>query len=151
MKRYLHFIILALISLLTSFYASSRERDYTDRAIVRDGKLQVDIKFDLDTLKIGSNRQLYLSPILMDGNGNKEVLPALLVNGRNMHYAYERKTIKRGGPNNYRIYKEVRRINGKQQSVDYSTVIPLESWMRQQGTKIVLVEDTCGCGHEFGS
>lgn len=151
MKRYLHLIIIALISILTSFYVSSREISYTDRAVVRDGKLQVDIKFDLDTLKLGANRQIYLSPVLIDGKGNKEVLPALLVNGRNMHYAYERKTIKKGGTNNYSIYKEVRRLNGQPQSVDYSTSVPLEAWMRQQGTKIVLVQDTCGCGHEFGS
>lgn len=117
-----------------------------------DGQLEISYHFVLDSMKLGANKQLYISPIVEGPDGNKVALPSLLINGRNMHYAYERGSISRNGSgHNYDVLKEVCRNNGKAQTVDYKTVIPFQSWMRNPLTKIHLVVDSCGCGKEYAS
>lgn len=118
---------------------------------MRDDRVSVSIDFVLDSLHMRSNQQMYVSPVLEDNLGNRIALPALLVNGRNMHYAWERGSVKRGGAHNYEVYREVRRHNGKPQSVEYSWSVPYESWMLRPGAHLTLVADSCGCGHEYGS
>lgn len=151
MKRYMTIFMFALLVGFSAVIANADKGEFANRAKVNDGQLQVDIRFDLDSIKLGANRQLFISPVIEDGKGNREVLPALLVTGRNMHYAYERKSIKRGGPAGYDIYKEVRRTNGKPQSIDYRASVDFEDWMRSPDARIALLKDTCGCGKELGS
>ena len=54
---------------------------------------EVRVRFDivLDDLKLGSDQQLYITPVIQEGD-SAAVLPAVLVNGRNMHYGYQRNT-----------------------------------------------------------
>ena len=73
------------------------------------------------------------------------MLPAVLVNGRNMHYGYERGTAPRN-PNYPVIQHEVRRLNGKAQSYNYTAQTPIQPWMLSAKTKVVLHQDSCGCG-----
>lgn len=115
------------------------------------GELRVDMRIVLDSVSLGANGQLFIIPLVEDGIGNRSVLPAVLAQGRNMHYAWQRGTVERGGQHNYTIYKEVRRRNGQSQTVDYSAGIPCEKWMFGSGVRVVLKTDTCGCGHELGS
>ena len=115
-------------------------------------KLEISYRFVLDSLKLGANKQLYLSPVVEGPEGNKIVLPSVLINGRNMHYAYERGSISRNGEkHNYDVIKEVRRINGKPQTVDYAVYLPFQSWMMNPSTEIRLLVDSCGCGKEYAS
>lgn len=108
--------------------------------------LDVMVRFDivLDSLKLGANKQLYITPVIEDGT-NSQVLPAVLVNGRNMHYGYERGTAPRN-PNYPVIQHEVRRLNGKAQSYNYTAQTPIQPWMLSAKTKVVLHQDSCGCG-----
>lgn len=115
------------------------------------GELRVDMQMKLDSIKLGSNQQIYITPIVQDDKGNKVALPTVLAQGRNMHYAWERGSIDRNGKKDYTIYTEVRRLNGKPQTIDYSAGIPYEQWMFDPSTHLVLTSDSCGCGKMFGS
>lgn len=111
----------------------------------------VRVRFDivLDSLKLGRDKQLYITPVVEDGT-NTAVLPAILVNGRNMHYGYLRGT----APVNPRypsIYKEVWRHNGTAQSVEYVAETRIQPWMLRPGARVVLHQDSCGCGVNLGS
>lgn len=141
-------VLMASASLVPSFGGITQSRP---RVSMADGKLDVAISFTLDSLRLGGNKQIFITPVIEDGKGNREVLPSLLINGRNMHYAYDRGSIRRGGDHNYTVLQEVRRYNGKPQSVDYATTVAYSSWMLAPGASIKVVSDSCGCGHEVGS
>lgn len=151
MKQYIYLLLLTLLAGSASLMAKVDNIQSINRVRVNEGRLMVDLSLELDSIRLGANRQLFISPAIEDADGHREILPAVLVNGRNMHYAYERNTIKRGGPNGYEILKEVRRLNGKQQRVDYSTAVKMEGWMLHPDARIVLMKDSCGCGHDIGS
>lgn len=109
------------------------------------------IRFDivLDSLKLGRNKQLYITPVVEDGT-NQAVLPTVLVNGRNMHYGYLRGT----APKNAHypvIYKEVWRHNGTKQAMEYVAETRIQSWMLNPQAHVVLRTDSCGCGVDLGS
>lgn len=143
---------LAFMLIAASTFASAADILNSKSTIkVYDNQVAVKIDFVLDSLNLKPNQQLYVSPVLEDGSGNRVVLPAILVNGRNMHYAWQRGTIKRGGEHNYVVAQELRRLNGKQQHIEYSHTVPYAKWMRSPSAHLVLVGDSCGCGHEYGS
>lgn len=116
-----------------------------------NGRLHVDMEIVLDSLHLRGNEQVYITPVLEDGNGNASVLPSVVANGRNMHLAWERGTIRRDAGAGYTIYTELRRLNGKAQSVGYEAAVPVEPWMISDAAHMVLVTDSCGCGHRYGS
>lgn len=68
----------------------------------------------LDALNLGADKQVFITPIIMGDENEEAILPSVLVSGRNMHYAYERGSL-RGFENikNRDILREVRRYNGK--------------------------------------
>ena len=141
---------LLLSALCLSAYASDI-LDSKSHIRLHDDKVNVKIDFRLDSMKMKGNQQLYISPVLEDGKGNRVVLPALLINGRNMHYAWERGSIRRDAAKHYEVKEEVCRRNGKPQSVEYSHDVAYEPWMLQPAARITLVADSCGCGHQYGS
>lgn len=111
----------------------------------------IDVRFDLvlDSLRLGSNQQLYVTPVVENGS-NTVLLPSVLVNGRNMHYGYLRGTMP-VSENYSSVAYEIRRENGKAQSLEYSAQTPFRQWMYADGTRIKLVVDSCGCGVPAGS
>lgn len=151
MKRQIYILLFTILAGTFSVFAGDDTPELKSRVRVRDGKLEVDINFVLDSIRLKANRQMFLTPMIEDSEGNREYLPTLLVNGRNMQIACLRKTIKRGGRNNYDVKQAVRRYNGKHQTVDYSASVPLETWMRMPGARVMLLKDTCGCGRELGN
>lgn len=114
------------------------------------GYFHVSMDLVLDSLHLGSNRQLYVTPVISGPEGAEVVMPSVLITGRNMHYVYERGGIKVKGLENYDVVTEVRRLNGKAQSVPYSEKTGLRSWMRDDDAALKLVYDTCGCGRLSG-
>ena len=74
-----------------------------------DSTLRLTADVNLDAVKLGSNKQFYLTPILEDAKGNSEVLPSLLVNGHAMHIAYERKSLSGNAAHNHVVGEEARR------------------------------------------
>lgn len=118
-----------------------------------NGKLHVNAEIVLDSLNLKSNQQLFMTPVVSGTDGQSVVLPTVLVTGRNMHYAYERGTMR--GLSDYKkkydIIKEVRRDNGHDQIIDYSGSTTLQDWMRSQKISMQFKYDTCGCGVYAGT
>lgn len=87
---------------------------------------------------------------MADGLGNSVSLPAVLVSGRNMHYAIERGTLKTTDANHPVVAMEQRRLNGKPQSLSYIVNVPFENWMMGSTAEISFPTDECGCGAPKG-
>lgn len=94
---------------------------------------------------------MYVTPIVELPGAESQVLPSVLINGRNMHYAYERGSMPKDKGRDYTIAYEVRRHNGKAQSLDYKMTTPMQPWMMNTDASLRFVVDTCGCGHAYGS
>ncbi len=113
------------------------------------------MKFSADinvgSMKVASNKQVYLTPVISDGEGNSTTFPSVLINGRAMQIAWERGTVKT--PNNYEngIFTAIKRNNGKPQTIAYNATIPMQNWMWSPSASVKWVIDTCGCGHLSGS
>lgn len=113
-------------------------------------QLIVSADFMLDSLRLGANHQIYITPVLADDHGHSIALPAVLLSGRNMHYAIERKTIKAEDANHPRVAQEVRRNNGRPQTVAYLAQVPFERWMLDRTAEVSFPLDECGCGAPQG-
>lgn len=114
--------------------------------------MRVAMELVLDSLELGANHQLFVTPVLHSGAADsaRVVLPTVLLNGRNMHYAYERGSLRREIVDSYDLTAEVWRHNGSSQSVSYSETTPLRRWMYGPKAFLSIVYDTCGCGVPAG-
>lgn len=153
MKRICKFLLIIALLPLCALAAGHAGvlRNTGLRLTQSSGELYVATDFVLDSLRVGSNRQLYVTPVVEDPEGRRAVLPSVLINGRNMHYAYERGSLPKDKQTNYNVAYEVRRRNGKPQTLSYKASVPMESWMLSPAASVRLVVDTCGCGHPYGS
>lgn len=115
-----------------------------------DGYAYVNVDFNLDSLRLKGNQQVFLTPVIRGGADTAFVaLPSILVSGRNVHYAYERGSMKDfEAIRSHDILREVMRKNGRPQTEKYSRRIPLTDWMRLGGSVIEFVYDSCACGIE---
>lgn len=149
MKRIL-FFCLALVASASCLMANSKGFSAQNTSMkVSEGNLKVSTSLNLDSLNLKTNQQLYIIPVIEGLDGASQVLPAVLVNGRNMHYLYQRGTVKK--TLNYEVAQEVQRSNGKKQSVDYSATLPFRTWMLSSNSHLSFRTDTCGCGSLKGS
>lgn len=115
-------------------------------------KTTVSMDIALDSLVLGKNRQLFVTPYLEGANHQTALLPTLLVNGRNMQYVYERSGLTEKARETYNnINKVVKRQNGTSQSIDYLASVGIEPWMRRNEVTLRLSVDTCGCGVTVGN
>lgn len=104
----------------------------------------------LDSMEMGRNHQLFVTPVLTGAHGEEVVFPSVLINGRNMHYAYERKSLAKDVMQRYPIFEEVWRKNGSHQAVAYRGSAKAKRWMFSDGASMRLEFDTCGCGRTIG-
>ncbi|MBD5303896.1 MAG: DUF3868 domain-containing protein [Bacteroides sp.] len=155
MKRKLNIFVVALAAGLLSASAIATQKISTENIAFNrgGGKMHITADIVLDSLKLNSNQQIFMTPVLTGEEGESAVLPTVLVTGRGMHYAYERGTMR--GLKDYRkkydIVKEVRRDNGHNQTVDYTGSVAMQPWMRTQRISVQFRYDTCGCGVFAGS
>ncbi len=105
----------------------------------------------LDSLRLATNNQLFITPVLTGPDNQRTVFPSVLVNGRNMHYVYERSGLTAEQRKSYSLLRAVRRHNGKAESIDYLAKVPAERWMKNPATTLAFTLDTCGCGVNLGS
>ncbi|MDE7350787.1 MAG: hypothetical protein K2N25_06950 [Muribaculaceae bacterium] len=105
----------------------------------------------LDSLKLGANKQIYLTPVIEDANGNSEVLPSALINGRSMQISWNRGLIKASQKYTNGIEIVEKRHNGKPQTISYNVSVPMQKWMWNTTSSVKWVVDSCGCGHLAGS
>lgn len=116
----------------------------------RGDKFNLQLIYVLDSLRLSSNRQILVTPVVEGAKGQAEAFPTVLINGRNMHYAYERGTVRENLNELYDIITEVRRFNGKPQKMDYRAVIKFSDWMYDDNVTLSFRYDTCGCGRFVG-
>ncbi len=105
----------------------------------------------LDSLRLATNNQLFITPVLTGPDHQRTVFPSVPVNGRNMHYVYERSGLTAEQRKSYSLLRAVRRHNGKAESIDYLAKVPAERWMKNPATTLAFTLDTCGCGVNLGS
>lgn len=151
--KFYHKLMLAAAMPLTalSAVADSGSLSVSDLEFHRSGgKLHLSAQLVLDSVKLGSNHQILVTPIVSAPGVKSVALPTVLVNGRNMHYSYERGTLPRDLFSRYDIVSEVMRRNGKPQRVSYSASVPMQKWMYAKDARIELLYDTCGCGRAAG-
>lgn len=137
--------------------ASSQQDDGIARNISynragSDMLVSMDIVLD-STFRLGRNHQIYITPVIKGGGNDSAqsvVLPSVLVNGRNMQYAYERKALSRKVIESYNLVEVIRRHNGTLQQLSYAQSTPLHRWMYGPETSISIVFDSCGCGVPTG-
>lgn len=110
-----------------------------------DDRLRVSFRVVMDSLTLGRNDQLYVTPRL-DAAGFDEWLPSLLISGRNMHYAFKRGSVR---PETA-IVGEVRRLNGKEQAYEYTYSLDAQPWMDPASMSVELFTDPSGCGCKTG-
>lgn len=138
--------------------ASAKHRAYTGSYAVEDLKMnkigddfQVSLQFVLDSLRLSANHQMFVTPVVEQAGVPSVAFPTLLICGRNMHYAYGRGLMPKAQKERYDIYREVRRMNGTSQQVDYTASVPMEEWMMSPDTRVTFLVDTCGCGALTGT
>ena len=117
--------------------------------------LSVSADIVLDSLKLGSNKQIFITPVISaqeETPGSKTIqLPSVLVNGRNMHVSYERGVLRKFNEiRTHEIGQELQRHNGHPQTVAYTARIPMEEWMRSRAASVAFIYDECGCGVSAG-
>lgn len=153
-------MLLAGVSMIASGVSATDVR--TDNVDVRfaGGFLTVNADLVLDDVKLKSNHQVFVTPVITSlvANDTTQItdtihmdLPSVLVSGRNMHLSYLRGVLNKFPAIKRRdIMTEVERKNGKQQTVAYSSRIQLEPWMKSFNTSLAFVYDSCGCGTSLG-
>lgn len=100
--------------------------------------------FVFDSLRLGSNRQMVLVPVLEGTDGQTARFIPVIVNGRRQHIYHQRN----GNPR-YPQAIEVKHTTGQVHSLDYFSSLPFEPWM--DGASLRFATDTCGCGDLLGS
>ena len=113
------------------------------QVIRQEGKVVVDLDWNLDSLELDANRRMVFQVVITDGE-HRQVMPWVVVNGRKQQIMYDRHDHK-GFEKNTTV---IRRKNGSEQTVHYSAVLPDEEWMRN--ADVVVEEDACGCGDVLG-
>lgn len=143
-------IVLAVVAAGTSGVSAQNVSTANEDVRIAGDYLNISADLVLDSLRLRSNHQMLITPVI-EGDSTKMDLPSVLISGRNMHLSYLRGVLDRFPViREHEIRQEVKRKNGKAQSVEYTARIPLESWMKSKSVHLAFVYDSCGCGTSFG-
>ena len=128
--------------LLSAVTAGAQEIVVKDKIVEKAGSsLVMGMTLDLSQIRLAGNRSIVCTPVIVRGDSIRPLAP-VIINGRSRHILYERTG--RNRQENQEI--ELRRHNGKEQTVDYQVRTPYASWMNN--AEVALVTDECGCGWE---
>lgn len=149
MKKIIYSIFIVTLFLGTPIFLCA-QNIYKEQINVNSSQLQqkgdslyVSMQIDIEKLDIDNQRSLTLTPLL-SGNGNQRTLPPVLINGSTRHKVYERSiNLKKDQAEQLDFYKVVKE-NSLNNTIQYNTVIPYESWM--ETSQLQVKEDLCGCG-----
>ncbi|MBO5053094.1 MAG: DUF3868 domain-containing protein [Muribaculaceae bacterium] len=151
--NYITTILVAVISmpLMLTAAKTAGNIDVRDIKVARVGEnLNLTANIVLDDIHLSANKQLFITPLIESGENNSVIMPTVLVNGRNMHIAYQRGTIKRIVAR-YDVIDEVKRANGKSQTIIYDAKTQLQPWMLDPSATVKFTVDSCGCGQLAGT
>lgn len=151
MKKLITILIIFAASLVSAAAADDGGRILTRNVNVQQNgqKIVATLDIVLDSLRLASNRQVFVTPMLRGSTPSDIVrFPTVLVNGRNMQYVYERSGLCAEAQTEYggSVCQVVRRFNGKQQVIEYTNAVDALPWMDKQDLTFALVLDHCGCG-----
>lgn len=128
--------------LLSAVTAGAQEIVVKDKIVEKAGSsLVMGMTLDLSQIRLAGNRSIVCTPVIVRGDSIRPLAP-VIINGRSRHILYERTG--RNRQENQEI--ELRRRNGKEQTVDYQVRTPYASWMNN--AEVAFVTDECGCGWE---
>lgn len=100
-----------------------------------DNNLLVNMTLDLSDMKLKSDREVSLAPVIAFGDSTL-TLPRVVVAGRNRYIQNQRKRHLAEG-------EVLTRPGGE---VAYTAIVPYSQWM--ESASLSLAEDFCGCGFE---
>ncbi len=103
-----------------------------------DGLFALSMQLDADSLPMGANRRIVLTPWLIGAHDSVAFHP-VVINGRRQQIMYRRR--------DYRQYEGAQVVawkSGEDRSIDYKDQTTYAQWMRN--ANIVVREDLCGCG-----
>lgn len=138
--------IIAAVALALTATATKTSREQVPTGIITDsvvtgvanGKLHLDMTLHFDSLQLHSNRRIVYTPVLTAvDSGCQIAFTPVMINGRRQHISYERN---KGDFEGY----ELRRYDGKAQSLDYTAAVDYQPWMDY--ATLWLTNDYCGCG-----
>ena len=98
----------------------------------------------LDGVKVSSNNQLTIAPMMRTANGQRFFLSPVIIQGKSRYKLYQR-SLKLNGPSASLDAYAVTKTNAKylRYSIPYHTTIPYQSWMKN--SSLYVVADLCGC------
>lgn len=103
-----------------------------------NGRMNVDMLFDVSALRVRPNYSLQITPVLSNGREMVQ-LPPVVIDGRRRSIVHARQESE--GYESINTY--VRRHNNKDQVIEYDADIPMEEWI--YGSELVLREEWCSC------
>ena len=138
--------ILAVTTVSAQDVVSTKDSRVSNFEVSRaNGKLTIDMDIDISDIEVGADETLILTPTI-EKNGRTLELPSVEIMGRRAWMYYRRNGEVPVTSNPLyadRIAKRAERKAGQKQSVDYTTTVPFEDWMR--GSTVVVKEGSCGC------
>ena len=99
-----------------------------------EDKLFVSMKLDLKELKLPSNHELVLTPMLVGVDDSMPMNPVILA-GRNRFYYYLR--------NEKELNSRILCRAGEEELFTYQATVPFVKWMEE--SELVMHRDSCGC------
>lgn len=146
MKRHITTIIMAVIMAALSAHADDNLPRLAQRTIAvdgvstarADGLFALSMRLDADSLFMGANRRIVLTPWLIGAHDSVAFHP-VVINGSRQQIMYRRR--------DHRQYEGAQVVawkSGEVCSIDYKDQTSYAPWMRN--ADIVVREDLCGCG-----
>lgn len=154
MKKAILFIFCVVLSLGTQARVDAgRILPQDVKTGMAHGECVVSMQLVLDSLNLGRNQQIFVTPLISSQSKQKSVaLPSVVVSGRSMHYVYLRNgQTKATGKARYQIAEELWHRKNTSETVSYRQSLPFEDWMMSGDVRVTLALDTCGCGVFSGS
>lgn len=107
-----------------------------------DNTLYISMNVDPVNLKLKGNQELVITPILL-GEENNQVLPCIIIAGRNRYYSHLR--------NNKMSKEEFRSLyrSKDKEVIRYQTSVAYADWMER--SELVMEDSRCGCLSELQS
>lgn len=106
----------------------------------------VDFDIILRNYSVTADRQLILTPVIADANGNERIMPDIIVNGKRRANIYQRMQRLDRMPDSliYHVTNTPKEIVNE--TFHYRFRVPYEGWMKEAG--VFLYADLCGCAGE---
>lgn len=139
MKRHITLILTVYLSVFAAYSQDMKEVDIKDYTLeLKDGRLKLDMDFDLDALDVRTTKVVILTPCIINGKDTL-MLKSIGVYGRNRRIYYERNA----------QYKPTMvgdmdlKPSQTDDIIDYSASVTFQDWM--DGCSVSLIRTDCGC------